>query len=225
MSSTCSSPQYRYSSSCSSRSSTGPLSPQTAITTPSSCNSSPKLESSSSFPSPPLSPRDDLERQFYAARQSQAQSPSAISVYTYSPEEQQLGSTSPPPPPQFPISPSIGTPYEREPSAYDEAVNFYLYSPLSPTSIYYEWPSPIPSPSVPEYCPWTEYSGYPPASAFYGPLPLPFDCSAQQESSGCDSMMTMVDLMEYGTEQQQQWMPADERRLEFSAMSLHCAAM
>jgi len=207
MSSTCSSPQY--SPGCSSRSPTGPLSPQSAITMPSSCNSSPKLESSNSFPSPPLSPREKFQQRFYTTRQSQSPPPpEPLSAYAYPSGQHQLL-------PPSPISPSIQAPYTREPSAYDEAVNFYLYSPLSPTSIYYEWP--LTTLSVPEYSPWTDYSGYPPASAFYGPLPFE---SAQQEPSSYDSMM--VDPLEYKTGQLQ---AADGRRVEYSAAPLQRAIM
>ena len=232
MSSTCSSPQY--SPRCLSRSSTSPLSPQTAATTPSSYNYSPKLGSASSFPSPPQSPREDgeeeeeeeeeygrLEQRFYAdSRQSQSPSPpEPVSAYAYSQHHYQHL-------PPSPVSPGIWTSpppsssYVREPSAYDEAVNFYLYSPLSPTSIYYEWPAT--GPSMPEYSPWTDFSGYPPASAFYGPLP--FEGVQPQPQPPCDPAMALMaaDPMAYRTEQ---WRTADLCSVEYSAMHPHRASM
>jgi hypothetical protein len=198
MSSTCSSPRSQHSP----RSSTGPLSPQTAVTTPRSCTSSPKLNSACSLPSPPLSPRG---AQTYASLGS---TPPSQPASTYSITEP-------------PLSPSYGTNQyplstSPEPSSYDEAVNFYLYSPLSPINMCYD--SLVePVYSYEEYSPWTGYSGYPPASAFYGPLPGETSSSAVQP---CNS--GAIDPRDY---QLEEWQTADGRKVEYSAMHLHCATM
>jgi hypothetical protein len=199
MSSICSSPRSQHSP----RSSIGPLSPETAVTTPRSCTASPKLNSACNLPSPPLSPRG---AQTYASLGSPSPSyPASAYSVAEAPLSPSYGDN------QYPLS------MDPEPSSYDEAVNFYLYSPFSPVNLYYE-PPVEPVYPYEEYSPWTGYSGYPPASAFYGPLPGEPSSSFVQSCSSYG----VIDPREY---QLEEWQTADGRKVEYSAMHLHCATM
>jgi hypothetical protein len=120
---------------------------------------------------------------------------------------------------------SIGSVGSPAPSTYDELFN--TMPPLSPLSIlsptspmqqdFQLYGAPI-SPMVsmsPPLSPWeqytkaTGYTGYPPASAFYGDGPIQYDNQP-------------VDPRTYEVEQ---WKTRDGRRVEYSAMGLHCATM
>ena len=63
-----------------------------------------------------------------------------------------------------------------------------------------------------EYSQWTGYTGYPPAEAFYGPLSLPLP-----GAWACPSPPPVDPTAE--------WFTADGKRVEYSAMHLHCATM
>jgi len=212
MSSVCSSPLSQRSSRSST---TSPLSPQTAATTPRSCNGdfSPKLDSSSynSFTaSQPLTPPP--EEQICSQMQSLSQSELPLSTYSFA----QVPATSV----NYSIDAVAST--AEEPSTYDQLFNTY-YQPVSPTSNFYDTPT---SPALgggyygwAEYSRWTGYTGYPPASLFYGPLPT------ESPSTASPSTLPVYEPIDPAKYQTEQWQTSDGRLVEYSAMHLHCATM
>ncbi|KAI5778135.1 hypothetical protein EDC01DRAFT_635104 [Geopyxis carbonaria] len=68
------------------------------------------------------------------------------------------------------------------------------------------------------------YSGYPPASAFYGPTPGEpgYPSSFSNPTSHYESSSPPIDPSEYKVED---WYTADGQKVEYSAMALHCATM
>lgn len=115
------------------------------------------------------------------------------------------------------IEPAVAQPAIEEDettlSAYDQAFRQYFqYEPELPRGQDEAWllqttTVPDDSPSEQELF-WSNYAGYPPACAFYGP--------------GWASTSSPVNVWEYQTEQ---WQTAGGRKVEYSAMHLHCATM
>lgn len=198
----CSSPTSSHRSSCSGFSS-GPRSPETLFTTPSeSREGSPKLLES--FQSSTVEP---THGQLHTYPYSTPSSPPFV----------QYNST----------HVSTSTSYHSSPleTHMDEPVFFTpQYSELDQSPHYQEttfWTKDAP-----------QYSGYPPASAFYGP-PSNFQpqngmlgsCTSspsQPSPFGYANDQTPVDPFEYQVEE---WYTADGRRVEYSAMALGCATM
>ncbi|KAI5814485.1 hypothetical protein BZA77DRAFT_318381 [Pyronema omphalodes] len=223
----CSSPSRHFSRSPMS----APLSPQTAATTPrSSCyGDSPKFESHPRFhqSSQPLTPPPDDRRSRSPAFSSYSthaapQTPQDYSIdAALSPEHIALNE-------QMEIDAymtsirSVGSPV---PSTYDEIFNtmpplspLSMLSPTSPMQHDFQLYGTPSSPMVymsPPLSPWeqytkaTGYTGYPPASAFYGDGPIQYDNQP----------------MDPRTYEIQQWKTRDGRSVEYSAMGLHCATM
>ncbi|KAF8537764.1 hypothetical protein BDD12DRAFT_806685 [Trichophaea hybrida] len=224
MSSVCGSP---FSQRSSRSSTTSPLSPQTAVTTPRSCNGdfSPKLDSSSYncfATQQPLTPPP--EEQIYTHMQSLSQSEPPVSTYSVS--IPQLPTT----PLDYSIDGVAST--AEEPSTYDQLFspycqqelptsNFYYDSPTSPTTVgwgggYSGWA---------EYSRWTGYTGYPPASAFYGPLPTAPTESPLSTSASPSTLLPIYEPIDPTKYEIEQWQTSDGRLVEYSAMHLHCATM
>ncbi|KAL7274836.1 hypothetical protein RUND412_002246 [Rhizina undulata] len=185
-----------------STSSSGYLSPNTAVTTPSSVGAtSPKIEGSYTYnqTSYDASPPSDQVFSY-----TQPLSPPSDQVYNYA---------------QYPSSSQIpyGYGYTHVPSPSQE----YAFAQASSPSANIYQPQNYPqSPAV--QLPTTsraKYPGYPPASAFYGPSP---NSPTSASSSRHQRPRKPIDPEQYQIEQ---WYTADGRRVEYSAMHLHCATM
>lgn len=218
MSSTCSSPASQQSS-YSGYSSSYPLTPQTAITSPGSSvgGRSPKVKSSRTQYSP------------YSLKQRHLSPPTPTTTFDgfLSPNMAPTSSPSPSSTSQFDSAPSPGSMSGAAP-------------PFTTFDHYPEYPAEFPSSShsvrVPETLNQPSYipsSGYPPVWSFYGPSPTSSPTTYNSDSSQFPASPTFsehgyqpdspaVDPFEY---QLEDWYTADGQKVEFSAMALHCATM
>ncbi|KAG0636445.1 hypothetical protein HOY80DRAFT_358565 [Tuber brumale] len=215
-------------------------SPNTAVTTPSSSGeTSPKLGQSYTYTQPqspdaldfryPHNPISPIPMNEYP--------PSSVSPsYAYSCSSNQIPSPSPftynttPPP----LSASPGN------YGYPGYASYMPESPLLlPSSYVHHLRSPTPLPpmdssgsssmggggGVTAAAP-RKYSGYPPASAFYGPMPNPPAHPASSSSSSSSRYRRKhsepINPEEYKSES---WYTADGTKVEYSAMHLQCATM
>lgn len=206
------------------RSSISPRSPSTAATTPINAGGSPtnyencdeaftyeQLEQTTTTPTSTLYSNDPLyanvslyTNESPYTEQLLYQSPLAGSPRFNATNDTPFSSSSTTAPP---------TPLEAERSTY---TGVELYGPhgLHPTNMSpYLEPPPPPPPPPPR---WT---GYPPASAFYGPL-LPPMCPPASAYQGNDP--SKISPWTYKAEE---WYTADGRKVESSAMHWHCATM
>lgn len=199
----CSSPVSQRSSISCTRS-PGCHSPSTAATTPtSSCAFSPKIEQLQSYTyNQPSSPN------FQELNYSYNYSPSPNEIpYGYA----------------LPQVPSPANTYLQPPSPAG--------TPYQPYNYNYQQPSPSLTPPVTSN-PIPKYSGYPPASAFYGPSPSSSTASSSlvPSSSSSPSRQSQyrrksparINPEDYKFED---WYTADGRKVEYSPVHLNCATM
>jgi hypothetical protein len=109
------------------------------------------------------------------------------------------------------IEPALPVIEDQTLSAYDQAFQQYFQDQPEPQGHDADWllQTALPDDSHDQQESfWSNYTGYPPACAFYGP--------------GWVSSSSPVDPWEYQTEQ---WQTAGGQKVEYSAMHLHCATM
>lgn len=187
-------------------------SPSTAATTPSSSGSfSPKIEQIQSFtynqPSPP-----NLQELNYTYSYPPLSSEVPYTYGSYIPPPQQVPSST-----MYsqPLSPT-GIPYQ----SYNYHDQQSLPLPTSPVTS-----NPVP-----------KYSGYPPASAFYGPSSPSSPSSSSSSSSSPSSSSSSSPPSSHQSHYRRKrinpedykfetWYTADGRKIEYSPMHLNCATM
>lgn len=192
----CSSPVSQRSS-ISSTHSPGCHSPSTAATTPSSGFFSPKVEQIQSYTYNQPSPQD-LQELNYTYN------------YMYPPLSNEIPYGS-----YIPLQvPSPANMHSQPPSPTRIPYQSYNYN-------YQQSPSSLTSPATSNPIP--KYSGYPPASAFYGPSPRSPTASSSPSSSHYRRKSSRrVSPEDYKFET---WYTADGRKVEYSPMHLNCATM
>lgn len=211
----CSSPVSQRSSISSTRSS-GCHSPSTAATTPSSSGSfSPKIEQMQSFTYSQPSPSSLQE--FNNTYNYNYMYPPPSNEVPYTTYGSYL-------PPQIPSSSMYSQPPSPTRISY-QSYDYHDQQPLPPPA------SPVTSNPVPKY------SGYPPASAFYGPSPNSPTTSSFSSSSSSSSpssspsshqshyrrqRLERINPEEYKFET---WYTTDGRKVEYSPMHMNCATM
>ncbi|CAZ83372.1 unnamed protein product [Tuber melanosporum] len=229
----CSSPASQRSS-FSSTCSIDCTSPNTAVTTPSSTGAtSPKLGQSYTNTQPPSPDAPDISYPYNPT------SPIPMNEYPPSsvpPSYAYSCSNQIPSPSPFTYN-TTPPPLSASPSnyGYPGYSNYMPESPLQP-SPYVHLRSPTPLPSMDSSGSSSmgggggftaasprKYSGYPPASAFYGPMPNPPAHSASPSSSRYRRKRSeTINPEEYKSES---WYTADGTKVECSAMHLQCATM
>lgn len=129
-------------------------------------------------------------------------------------------------------------PYAYTPLQASSPTNTYLQPPPSPVGISYQsydynyqQPSPLLASPVTSN-PSPKYSGYPPASAFYGPSSNPSMASPSSSSSSSSSSSQQPQYRRKRSERInpedykfEDWYTADGRKVEYSPMHLNCATM
>ena len=237
----CSSPASQRSS-FSSTYSVDCTSPNTAVTTPSSSGeASPKLGQSYAYTQSPSPDALDFSYPYNSTspipmNEYPPSSSSASQSYAYSCSNQIPS----PSPYTYNTTPS---PLPASPSNYGYLgyTNFMPESPpLLPSSYIHHLRSHTPPPPMDSSsssgstggggvaAPPRKYSGYPPASAFYGPMPnspthpAPSSSSSSSSSRYRRKYSQPINPEEYKSES---WYTADGTKVEYSAMHLQCATM
>lgn len=177
-------------------------SPSTAATTPSSNGSfSPKIEQIQSYTYNQISPPNLQELNYtYGYPPLSNEIPYAYGSYI---------------PPQVPSPTNM---YSQPPSPTRISYQSYNYN--------YQQPSPPPASPVTSN-PVPKYSGYPPASAFYGPSPSSPTTSSSPSSSSHQSHYRRKSSERISPEDYkfETWCTADGRKVEYSPMHMNCATM
>ncbi|CUS12972.1 unnamed protein product [Tuber aestivum] len=213
-------------------------SPNTAVTTPSSSGAaSPKLGQSYTYTQPPSPDAPDFSYPYNPTSpipMNEYPPSSASPSYAYSCSNQ-IPSPSP-----FTYN-ATPPPLSASPSSYGYP-GYASYMPesplLLPSSYVHHLRSPTPLPPMDSSSSGSmsgsgdtaapaprKYSGYPPASAFYGPMPNSPVCSASSSSSSSRYRRKRSEAINPEEYKPESWYTADGTKVEYSAMHLQCATM